>query len=268
MDKKRAALGLVVGLVCLASYYYYVMPYSGFCDRLAREHAYMPSDCSYLLLGGFSLLTGVLISLVNLAYGLTREERLRAYEFVRRSPEQNALGFLGAFNFFAGLILILSGYSFGFFIFIIGLVPTLYSYTEEQDRLYRNTAVTFIRELKRDLIADVVKAKESTPSRPKKAQLPKEEKKPEQKPAELPPAPAPEEREIPAGEPAEKPVSQEMNDLEQKIFEKFGSSGVKVFRLIDGKSSAEDILALTGLRQEQLLELLENMEEEGFISLD
>ncbi len=59
-----------------------------------------------------------------------------------------------------------------------------------------------------------------------------------------------------------------LSPLEKIIFDKYGSVGVKVYALIDGEKTAEDILNETGLSESKLVEILEFMNEQGIIKLE
>lgn len=62
--------------------------------------------------------------------------------------------------------------------------------------------------------------------------------------------------------------SDSLSPLERLIFDKHGESGVKVYNLIDGEKTAEEILKETGITEEKLVEILEFMNEEGIIKLE
>ncbi|MFH1094908.1 MAG: hypothetical protein V1728_01705 [Candidatus Micrarchaeota archaeon] len=62
--------------------------------------------------------------------------------------------------------------------------------------------------------------------------------------------------------------SPSLSPLEKIIFDKYGSVGVKVYALIDGEKTAEDILNETGLSESKLVEILEFMNEQGIIKLE
>jgi hypothetical protein len=59
-----------------------------------------------------------------------------------------------------------------------------------------------------------------------------------------------------------------LSPLEKLIFEKYGQVGLRVYELIDGERTAEDILNETGLSESKLVEILEFMNEQGIIKLD
>ncbi len=59
-----------------------------------------------------------------------------------------------------------------------------------------------------------------------------------------------------------------LSPLEKLIFDKYGTLGLKVYELIDGERTAEDILNETGLSESKLVEILEFMNEQGIIKLD
>ncbi len=59
-----------------------------------------------------------------------------------------------------------------------------------------------------------------------------------------------------------------LSPLEKLISDKYGPVGLKVYELIDGERTAEDILNETGLSESKLVEILEFMNEQGIIKLD
>lgn len=63
-------------------------------------------------------------------------------------------------------------------------------------------------------------------------------------------------------------AEESLSPLERIIFEKYGQVGVKVYNLIDGERTAEDILHETGLSETKLVEILEFMNEQGIIKLE
>ncbi|MBI5159069.1 hypothetical protein HY992_03030 [Candidatus Micrarchaeota archaeon] len=69
----------------------------------------------------------------------------------------------------------------------------------------------------------------------------------------------------------EKPVAsrnQSLSPFEKIIFDKFGATGLSVYKLIDGERTAEEILNETGVSEVRLVEILEFMEKQGIIKLE
>ncbi|MEM3399643.1 MAG: hypothetical protein QXP42_02320 [Candidatus Micrarchaeia archaeon] len=58
------------------------------------------------------------------------------------------------------------------------------------------------------------------------------------------------------------------NPLEEKIYQKFGPIGVKVYNAIDGEKTAQEILKETKITEEYLVEILEFLNDEGIIRLE
>jgi len=56
--------------------------------------------------------------------------------------------------------------------------------------------------------------------------------------------------------------------VEKIIFDKYGDVGLKVYALIDGQRTAEEIMGETGLTESKLVEILDFMDEQGIIKLD
>ena len=59
-----------------------------------------------------------------------------------------------------------------------------------------------------------------------------------------------------------------LSPLEKIIYEKYGQVGVRIYNLIDGEKTAEEILRETGVSEAKLVEVLEFMDEEGIIKLE
>lgn len=59
-----------------------------------------------------------------------------------------------------------------------------------------------------------------------------------------------------------------LGTLEQIIFDKYGDLGLKVYSLIDGQRTAEEIMRQTGLTESKLVEILDFLDEQGIIKLD
>ncbi len=60
----------------------------------------------------------------------------------------------------------------------------------------------------------------------------------------------------------------EFNSVEKTITEKYGELGFKVYSLIDGQKTAEEIMSETGINEAKLIEMLEFMEKQGIIKLE
>lgn len=110
----------------------------------------------------------------------------------------------------------------------------------------------------------------------KKAAEPEAEEaeKPEEKTAEEEKAgaesgiePEEERREMAAPEEGET-GEPELNPVERTIREKYGDVGLKVYSLIDGQKTAEEIMNETGVSEAKLIEMLEFMEKQGIIKLE
>jgi len=59
-----------------------------------------------------------------------------------------------------------------------------------------------------------------------------------------------------------------LSPLEKVIYDKYGSSGVSIYNMIDGEKTAEEILRQTGVSEAKLVEILEFMDEKGIIKLE
>ncbi len=59
-----------------------------------------------------------------------------------------------------------------------------------------------------------------------------------------------------------------MSPVEKIIFNKYGDHGLRVYTLIDGQRTAEEIMHETGHSEAQLVEMLDFMDEQGIIKLD
>ncbi len=69
----------------------------------------------------------------------------------------------------------------------------------------------------------------------------------------------------------DKPKLQEESNLspvEKIISDKYGDIGLRVYTLIDGQRTAEEIMKDTGLTEPKLVEILDFMDEQGIIKLD
>lgn len=71
-----------------------------------------------------------------------------------------------------------------------------------------------------------------------------------------------------AADDEEDDFSSSLSPLEKIIWDKYGESGVKVYNLIDGEKTAEEILHETGISESKLVEILEFMNDEGIIKLE
>ncbi|HSB46502.1 MAG TPA: hypothetical protein VLD37_00695, partial [Candidatus Bilamarchaeum sp.] len=102
--------------------------------------------------------------------------------------------------------------------------------------------------------------------------IPEEEKPPEEPPEEEAPPEEekpPEEMEISAIEEEEKvEEGPELSPVEKIISDKYGDIGLRVYALIDGQRTAEEIMRETGLTEPKLVEILDFMDEQGIIKLD
>lgn len=90
----------------------------------------------------------------------------------------------------------------------------------------------------------------------------------EGKPSAVPPisaAPPPSEPEMSEGD---KTDSDMLSPLEKILYDKYGMVSVKIYNLIDGEKTAEEILHATGVSEARLVEILEFMDEQGIIKLE
>lgn len=71
-----------------------------------------------------------------------------------------------------------------------------------------------------------------------------------------------------SGEEAAPSQSSSLSSVEKIIFDKYGDVGLKVYALIDGQRTAEEIMKETGLTEAKLVEILDFMDEQGIIKLD
>lgn len=60
----------------------------------------------------------------------------------------------------------------------------------------------------------------------------------------------------------------ELSPVEKIIKEKYGDVGTKVYALIDGQRTAEEIMKETGITEAKLVEILDFMDKEGIIKLE
>ncbi|MFA5108107.1 MAG: hypothetical protein WC492_01075 [Candidatus Micrarchaeia archaeon] len=59
-----------------------------------------------------------------------------------------------------------------------------------------------------------------------------------------------------------------LTNMEQMIFDQFGDIGLRVYALIDGEKTAEQILNETGISETMLVQILEFMNQKGIIKLE
>jgi hypothetical protein len=59
-----------------------------------------------------------------------------------------------------------------------------------------------------------------------------------------------------------------LSPLEKVLYKKHGEIGVRIYNLIDGEKTAEEILHETGVSEAKLVEVLEFMDEQGIIKLE
>ncbi len=59
-----------------------------------------------------------------------------------------------------------------------------------------------------------------------------------------------------------------LSPLEKVLYKKHGPIGVRIYNLIDGEKTAEEILRETGVSEAKLVEILEFMDEQGIIKLE
>jgi hypothetical protein len=118
-----------------------------------------------------------------------------------------------------------------------------------------------------------------------------EDIKPVEEEEEPPPEEPPPEEEYPQEEPAEEEEeagegpealsidsvepehysdeeSSDLSPVEKIINDKYGDLGLRVYALIDGQRTAEEIMQETGLTESKLVEILDFMDEQGIIKLD
>ncbi len=111
------------------------------------------------------------------------------------------------------------------------------------------------------------KEEEIAPVEPEAAP-PAEEKAEEEENKEEAPAHAEEDKEAPHGDEQEEAEEEELTPVEKTIKEKYGDVGLKVYALIDGQKTAEEIMSETGVSEAKLIEMLEYMEKQGIIKLE
>ncbi len=69
-------------------------------------------------------------------------------------------------------------------------------------------------------------------------------------------------------EPYDEDDSSDLSPVEKIINDKYGDLGLRVYALIDGQRTAEEIMRETGLTESKLVEILDFMDEQGIIKLD
>ena len=67
---------------------------------------------------------------------------------------------------------------------------------------------------------------------------------------------------------SEEEEASELSPVEKIISDKYGDVGLKVYALIDGQRTAEEIMQETGLTEPKLVEILDFMDAQGIIKLD
>lgn len=92
-------------------------------------------------------------------------------------------------------------------------------------------------------------------------------KQPEEGAGAKKPAPAPKTVKI-FPKPGRDSEEKLFSPLEKILYEKYGDMGVRVYSLIDGEKTAEEILRETGISEAKLVEILEFMDERGIIKLE
>ncbi|MEK6982333.1 MAG: hypothetical protein AABX38_05355 [Candidatus Micrarchaeota archaeon] len=66
----------------------------------------------------------------------------------------------------------------------------------------------------------------------------------------------------------EEEKAEEISPVERIIKDKYGEIGIKVYALIDGQKTAEEIMNETGLSESKLVEILDFLDEQGIIKLE
>ncbi len=66
----------------------------------------------------------------------------------------------------------------------------------------------------------------------------------------------------------ETPAEEEEKPVEKTIRDKYGDIGIRVYNLIDGQRTAEEIMNDTGLTEAKLVEILDFLDEQGIIKLE
>jgi len=97
--------------------------------------------------------------------------------------------------------------------------------------------------------------------------VPESESEEESEPEE----PEPTDHDIELEKPESKPLPSDdegLSPVEKIIKDKYGDTGLRVYALIDGARTAEQIMNDTGLTEAKLVEILDFMDEQGIIKLD
>lgn len=121
-------------------------------------------------------------------------------------------------------------------------------------------------EISFDEIKPIGEEEEALPEEKVKEELPPKEPTPEEK--------APEEKKKPEALLPEEELTleeeevEELSPVEKIIRDKYGEVGLKVYTLIDGHRTAEQIMKETGLSEAKLVEILDFMDEQGIIKLE
>jgi hypothetical protein len=63
-------------------------------------------------------------------------------------------------------------------------------------------------------------------------------------------------------------VLMEKYTLQSSLSDIFGSDGLKVFYLIDGRRTAEDVIKESGLSEERIIDIINYVEKQGFVSVE
>lgn len=101
---------------------------------------------------------------------------------------------------------------------------------------------------------------EEAPEAPPEDEYPEEETPEEEEPEEI---------SFDSVEPDEyEEESSDLSPVEKIINDKYGDLGLRVYALIDGQRTAEEIMRETGLTESKLVEILDFMDEQGIIKLD
>lgn len=80
--------------------------------------------------------------------------------------------------------------------------------------------------------------------------------------------PSTEELKIEEEQPEVHEEEEAISPVEKIIKDKYGDIGIKVYTLIDGQKTAEEIMKATGISESKLVEILDFMDEEGIIKLE
>ncbi len=101
-------------------------------------------------------------------------------------------------------------------------------------------------------------------------EVPEEEKKPEKRKTPEEKKEKAEERSEPEEKirAEEKKKEKKLGRVERIIKQKYGNTGLKVYELIDGRRTAEEIMNATGITESKLVEILDFMDDQGIIKLD